>query len=320
MNGKYEVDVTLICYNHGRYLRKCLDSILCQRTNFKYRIIIGDDCSSDDSQAIIREYADKYPEIIVPILNRENIGASKNAFQVAAACTADFVCGGESDDYWTDEMRLQKQYDFLKTHPDCVGVGCNYYNVDANGENPYKALLKWQVDKTYTLNDFLRLGFIVHGNTIMYRNIFPINDARYVKLRSCVNTMGDVISRVVLYDNGNIYCLPDIMHAHRMGSQDKASFFVQSKSDPIKYCYLYNKIVDALNEYFDNKYDLTPLLAGRAGLVIFWNILGINKYDKNEFQKYMNTLPLKTRIYAYYRAAFRAWRSFIHVVGRKLGF
>ena len=316
---QYEVDVALLCYNHAKYLRRCLDSLIEQRTSFAYRIIIGDDCSTDGSQEIIKEYAARYPDIIVPILNEHNMGVSKNSFQVSAAATSKYVIGSESDDYFTDNYRLQKQYDFLEEHSEYIAVGCNYFNVDPDGENPYKGMLKWQVNRGYKLKTFLRRGFIIHGNTIMRRNVYPIHDPKYEELRMSATTMGDVISRAILYDKGDIYCLPDVMHAHRMGTNDKASFFNQSRSNPLKYCYMYNDIVCALNKYFDNKYDFSPLIAGRMGLVFFWRLTGINTYDKKEFKQYFKTLSPKIRAYSYYRAIALVWRSFIHIIGRKIG-
>lgn len=316
---QYEVDVTLLCYNHAKYLRQCLDSIIEQNTTFLFRIIIGDDCSSDGSQDIIMEYSKRYPNIIVPILNEHNVGVSQNSLQISLVATSKYVVGGESDDFFTDKNRLQKQYDFLELHHEYVAVGCNYYNVDPNGENPYRGMLKWQVNRAYKMNTFLRRGFVIHGNTIMRRNVFPVYDERYRELRLCVPTMGDVISRALLYDKGDIFCLPDVMHAHRMGLNDKASFFCQSRSNPIRYCYMYSTIVESLNRYFDYRYDFSPLITARVGLVLFWNVLGINQYNTIEFKEYMKTLPTKIQIYSYYRAINLMWRCLLHVIGRKLG-
>lgn len=320
MNEPYEVDVLIGCYNHSKYLRKCFDSILCQKTSFPFRIIIGDDCSTDNSQEIIREYQRMHPDIIIAIYNEKNMGSTHNALNLHNLSTAKYIAEVESDDYWIDERRLQKQYDFLETHHEYVAVGCNYYNVDPEGNNPYKGLLEWQVNKRYTLKHYLHLGFIVHGGTLMMRNIFPSHDEKYRKLRTCVPTMGDVVTRILLYDSGYIFCMSDVMHCHRMGSNDKSSFFVQSKIDPIKYCYMYNTIVKSLNEYLDNKYNLFPLLSGRMGLVLFWKLMHINDFDRHEFKEYMNTLPWFIRLCSYFRALLQVWRSTIHVVGRKMGF
>ena len=315
----YEVDITLLCYNHGKYVARCLDSILSQKTNFKFRIFISDDCSTDNSQEVIREYEIKYPDIVFPIYNKKNMGVTKNSAQLKERCTSKYICGGESDDYWTDDLRLQKQYDFLENHPEFVAVGGNFYNVDSNGENPSRGLLKWQVDRSYSMNDYLKYGFIIHGNTLMRRNIIK-KDERYRKLRSCAPTMGDVITRALLYDKGDIYCLKDVIHAHRAGNNEKSSFYTQSRSNPIKYCYMYNDIVAALNEYFDNKYNFNKLLAGRLSLVRFWKLMGINTYSKDEYRAYVKTLPWNIRVYSHYRTLARIYRSALHVVGRKLGF
>ncbi|MBQ7596688.1 MAG: glycosyltransferase [Clostridia bacterium] len=318
-SGDYQVDITLLCYNHEKYLNKCLDSVIAQKTNFKFRLFIGDDCSTDGSRNIIEQYAEKYPDIIFPVFNEVNLGASKNSLNLKQYCTSRYLVGGESDDFWVDDHKLQKQYDFLEAHPEYVAVGSNYYNVDPDGENPYKSLLPWQVEKKYTMKDFLRYGFVIHGNTIMFRNVLPYRDERYKELRSKIPTMGDVMTRILLYDKGDFYCMKDIMHAHRIGSRDKDSFYTKNKSDPLKYCYMYNDIVNALTEYLSGKYDLSSLISRRMGSILFWKIMGITNFDKKEFKKYMSGLSKKIQIMSYVKAVQQCFRSAFHTVGRKLG-
>lgn len=119
-------------YNHGPYLRQCLDGFVMQQTNFPFEVIVHDDASTDASAAIIREYAEKYPDIIKPIYETEN-QYSKGAASVAgkkidAAINHGFkycaIC--EGDDYWTDPLKLQKQVDFLESHPDFVMCCSNH--------------------------------------------------------------------------------------------------------------------------------------------------------------------------------------------------
>ena len=115
------VSVAVISYNHGSYIRKCLDSILMQKTNFSFEVVIGDDCSTDETVSIIREFEQKFPNIIKPIYQSKNVGGAANAYgSCYPKLSGKYVAICEGDDYWTDENKLQKQVDFLEQHPDYV--------------------------------------------------------------------------------------------------------------------------------------------------------------------------------------------------------
>lgn len=315
---RIKVSVTLLSYKHAKYIRQCLDSILAQKVNFRYEIIVGDDCSEDGTKEILLEYKEKYPEIFVLVLNEKNQGAARNAYNIAKLCRGEYISGGESDDYWIDEYRMQKEVDFLDTHPDYIAVFSNYVNVDHNGEHPYVSMLKWQVNKKYIMKDYLRYGMVLHGNTSMVRNVLPKGGEKYDKVRFTAPTMGDVILRLLIYDKGPVYCLPDVMHAHRMGSANSTSFFSNQRSKAIKFSYMYCSIIDALEEYFEGKYDLSVAKANRVGGVILNAIMGDYKIDKTEFKEFMNTLPKRIQLLSYERFLQKGIRAVGHKIGRKL--
>lgn len=122
-NNELPLIVTIRClvYNHEPFLRQCLDGFVMQKTCFRFEAIVHDDASTDGSAAIIREYAEKYPEIIKPIFETEN-QYSKNDGSIRRIMNAHthgkYVAMCEGDDYWTDPYKLQKQVDFLESHPD----------------------------------------------------------------------------------------------------------------------------------------------------------------------------------------------------------
>lgn len=115
------VTVKCLVFNHERYLRECLDGIVMQKTNFRFEVVVHDDASTDSSVEIIREYAEKYPEIIKPIIETENLYSKKDGSltkAVNAACFGKYVSSCEGDDYWIDPLKLQKQYDWMEKHED----------------------------------------------------------------------------------------------------------------------------------------------------------------------------------------------------------
>jgi glycosyltransferase involved in cell wall biosynthesis len=114
-----KLSIAMITYNHEKFIAKAIDSILMQKTNFDYEIVIGEDCSTDNTRNILLDYKKRYPDKFKLFLNETNLGMQKNAVQVNKACSGDYIAFLEGDDYWTSPDKLQKQVDFLDNHPDC---------------------------------------------------------------------------------------------------------------------------------------------------------------------------------------------------------
>ena len=118
------VAIHCLVYNHEPYLRDCFEGFVMQKTNFRFVAIVHDDVSKDGSAAIIREYAEKYPDIFMPIYEIENQWSKKDGSlerimdETIDAIGAKYVAMCEGDDYWTDPYKLQKQVDYLEAHPD----------------------------------------------------------------------------------------------------------------------------------------------------------------------------------------------------------
>ena len=114
------VSVRCATYNHVNYIRQCLDGFVMQRTNFRFEVIVHDDASTDGTTEIIREYAEKYPDIIKPMYETEN-QYSKDVkamnIRINNRLTGKYIAICEGDDYWIDPLKLQKQVDFLDDHP-----------------------------------------------------------------------------------------------------------------------------------------------------------------------------------------------------------
>lgn len=118
-----EIMVSIICntYNHRNFIRHALDGFVKQITDFKIEILIHDDASTDGTKEIVQQYEERYPDLIKPIFQTENqyskgIQISKT-FQFPRM-RGKYVAWCEGDDYWTDSNKLQKQVDFLESHPD----------------------------------------------------------------------------------------------------------------------------------------------------------------------------------------------------------
>lgn len=114
-----KLSVAVITYNQQETIAQTLDSILCQKGVFDLEVVVGEDCSKDNTPAICRAYANRYPDKIVLLQYVHNQGIMRNFANTINHCTGDWIgiCAG--DDYWCDEYKLQKQIDYLTLHPEC---------------------------------------------------------------------------------------------------------------------------------------------------------------------------------------------------------
>ena len=109
-------------YNSDRYIRECLDSLLAQECTFPFEIIVSDDGSTDGSRDILREYAGRYPGVIVPVYNEKNLGVIGNFCSGIQHARGQYLAFCDNDDFWNDPKKLQKQVDLLEKNPLAVLV------------------------------------------------------------------------------------------------------------------------------------------------------------------------------------------------------
>lgn len=140
------VSVYVVTYNQEKYLRECLDGIVMQQTDFPFEAIVIDDASTDGNPEIIKEYAERYPEIIKPVLLEENLwsqGINKFFAVFLPRAKGKYIAFCEGDDYWTYEGKLQRQVDFLEKHPD---YSMCFHNYEVKNETDlkywYRGLIK----------------------------------------------------------------------------------------------------------------------------------------------------------------------------------
>ena len=105
-NDGCAVTICCITYKHEDYIRSALDSFLMQKTNFKFKVFVGEDHGPDGTADIVREYAEKYPDIIVPFLREKNMGAQANLIDLCNHADSPYIAFCEGDDYWVDENKL----------------------------------------------------------------------------------------------------------------------------------------------------------------------------------------------------------------------
>lgn len=124
------LSIVTITYNHELFIAKTIEGVLMQQVNFPMEFIIAEDCSTDNTKKIVLDYANLYPELIKVITSENNVGAVANERRAMLAARGKYIAFCEGDDYWTDPLKLQKQVDFLETHPEYCVCFHRYRNYD----------------------------------------------------------------------------------------------------------------------------------------------------------------------------------------------
>lgn len=172
--GSYEkplVTISTISFNHAKYIEQALDSFLSQETIFPFEILIHDDASTDGTSEIIKEYAEKYPRLIKPLIQTENqwskgVNSITCTFNLPRA-KGKYIALCETDDYWCDNKKLQNCCDFLEKHPDFSAVTHQTKMIDVDGNYlAYCSKLKEDTD-IETLNSYLDFP---HTSSYFFRN------------------------------------------------------------------------------------------------------------------------------------------------------
>ena len=163
-----KLSVFLVTYNQENFIRQAIESIVKQKVNFDYEVIIGEDCSTDGTPAICDEYAEKYPFIMV-FHHNPNKGLVKNWEFVLSHCTGDYVAMLEGDDYWIDEYKIQKQADFLDKNPE-YSLVCTNIKVVYEGSNCKKeSIFPKREQREYSVGEVLK-DWVVLTSSVMFRN------------------------------------------------------------------------------------------------------------------------------------------------------
>ena len=211
------VSVVVITYNHEKYIRQCLDSILMQSVDFYFEIVISDDCSTDQTAEIIKEYQKKYPNIIKPILRSLNVGATKNQYDCFLRCTGNYVAILDGDDFWTDKEKLKTQINFLENNKTYIACTQRYSVVDENNkiiQETYHGPGRPEIGD-YTINHFLKYIYYGHPGTLVFQNIFLEPHYDYSIIFKADRWICDLTLCMILTCLGKIYVSDDNMSSYR---------------------------------------------------------------------------------------------------------
>lgn len=180
------IKVSILCltYNHEKYIRQALEGFIMQKTNFEFEVLIHEDCSTDNTKDIIKEYESKYPDIIKPVYQTENKysqGIDPLYAYLYPKAQGEYIALCEGDDWWTDPYKLQKQVDLLDKEPDvnfCFTetmykneLGVPIFKSAKDKDWEYFPVTKtvYKIKDYYTIRDFLQCGWFMATCSVVFR-------------------------------------------------------------------------------------------------------------------------------------------------------
>lgn len=255
-----KVTVYLSTYNQESYLREAIDSILMQKCDFNYELLIADDCSTDGTQVIALEYKEKYPEIIITYFTPVNVGGCKKLTNCIdmGLFRGEYLAYLEGDDYWLGEDRLQTLVDFLDEHHEYSRVSHKRKVIDENGNDKGFDTKENVLGKTVTMEGFLD-GLLYSDFGSVFRNYFKEAGDKYHPLLQASRNVCDFQDMFITQDFGPVYVMDKCFGVYRSRSVAGATNYNSITTQSAR-CRENIRLCRAVESFYDGKYDLTPMI------------------------------------------------------------
>lgn len=277
---KNDIMVSIFCnaYNHERYIKDAIESMISQITDFKFEILVHDDASSDKTPLIIQDYETKYPDLIKAIYQKENkyskgISIGRNYQYPRARGKYIAIC--EGDDYWIDSYKLQKQVDLLESHLDVDMCAHAAIKVDAESKEILQYIAPYDEETIASMGDVIMgEGGFFATNSLLYRRTLLDN---FPEFRLYMNLDYTLQMHGAL--RGGIIYIPDVMSAYRWLSI--GSWTSKQKKDSIlrkEFLNKKNKMLEILDKETNGKH--SSVIETRRNLNVFYYLYGEKKYLK----------------------------------------
>lgn len=299
---KSEVIIYCLTYNHRKYINKALDGFVNQKTNFPFQVIVHDDASTDGTTEVIKNYARRYPDIIIPIFQRENqyskhINIFKEFIQPQIEAKYTAIC--EGDDYWCDENKLQIQYDYMELHPSCSLCVHNTEMIDESGDSIGKYFNYSQIDADYRAGAVIENGpgGLFHTSSFFYRSELRCRQPSEFEMKY----VGDYPLAIYLSCNGYVHYFARVMSKYRVGSIGSwVKKNNRSKSNKILHLEDMIKSLNRMDTYTHKNYHFQfRMVIENAEFELSQHRIGIiktlkNPQYRNTFKRFSSKKKIKT--------------------------
>ncbi len=293
---KINLSIILISYNHEKYIKDAIESILKQKVDFTYEIVFADDASKDKTKDIIKSY-DKVIKYKQYLFSKENHGNTYNTWNALSKCRGDYVIILEGDDYWIWEDKIKTQYHFLVDNPKYIGVSDKRCEVNRKGHIITHSPEWVKKDCDTTLEDFLNLKLFSCVET-MYKNIYKkekknkklkelfTSDRMICDIIQCIYTLnyiqGGGLIRLLNVD-GAVY--------RTITSGNKTNYNATQKVSKIAMDHI--DILNRIDKYYDYKLNLNKFYGKFIFPVWAYGILSFNLKDYKMVKEKVNQKYLK---------------------------
>jgi len=249
------VSVSCITYNQEKYIVDAIESFLMQKTNFKFEILIHDDASTDGTKGIIKEYEEKYTNLIKPIYQIENQysqGIKIHQLNVKRA-RGKYIAICEGDDFWTDPYKLQKQVDYMESHPECSICVHSALRVSTDKQNLEVHVQPSKRNKIFKVEEAIEGGGgLFATNTILYPSKF-CNFPDFYKNAP----VGDYPLVIYLAICGDLHYINEFMSAYRVEVEGSwTNREVSNSKGRIEHFDKISVMLDEINKFTEYKYDI----------------------------------------------------------------
>lgn len=256
------VSVNCITYNHEDYIAQAIEGFLNQKTNFEFEILIGEDCSTDQTLKIVEEYRALNPHKIRLITSDRNVGAMNNSYRLLEASKGKYIALCEGDDYWTDPYKLQKQVDYMEGNPDCTFCFHNGTVINAKTDQQEREVIPWMgsnrkyyygKNHSYDAGKLALLGYIPTASFL-----FPKELLRNLPDWCATSVVGDNVIKLITTSHGYAYYIDEVMCAYRFGVRGSATTnWVKennNKQKQINQCHRFIELYNHFNDYSNNRF------------------------------------------------------------------